>query len=398
MSRSFGQFGDTDLLHIQREFRRYLVTFFGGFLLCLFALASAANWLGESIGATTSLINLAKAQAKDRNAIVLPFDLRYWADLKLPRMAIDKPDVIFISSSRGGAMRSQMLEPYTFYNLSFTAWSLDQVTDILDRATRAFVPKVAIVSIDYFMFTDIWPRVNAKNTMRFGDPFYKLRSGVDMMQTAAKRAAFFQDCIIPTFQAGHRCGAAEGKYIGTAAIVNKEGFRGDGSYRYGAGRLQASEKNSTAAYLVNAMPGAPSVDRGQMLVLERLAALARTRGVTLVGIQLPYVKAGVDYLDNNQLYHPYSGVWREFESSAVRDKFRQLGISFFDLSRAPLSHNNNNFVDAYHPSEIGMLRSLESLLLQPQFKAIFPAIDPEAISKKIKEAEQNKERFYVYGG
>jgi hypothetical protein len=103
-------------------------------------------------------------------------------------------------------------------------------------------------------------------------------------------------------------------------------------------------------------------------------------------------------LDNNQLYNRYSGVWREFESSPVRDKFRAMGVSFFDLSRAPLSHDNNNFVDSYHPSEMGMLRSLQTLLLQPQFKEIFPSIDPEAISRKINEAEQSKQRFDVYGG
>ena len=396
MLTPLAEFGGTDLRLVQRKISHYLATLFGALFLLILALISAVNWLGESVGATTSLINLANGQAKDRNAIVLPFDLRYWADLKLPRVAIDKPDVIFISSSRGGEMRSQMLAPYKFYNLSFTAWTLDQVTDIFDRATREFAPKVAIVSLDYFMFTDVWPKVNAKNTMRFADPFYKFRSGLDMMQTAARRAAFLQDCIIPIFQSGHGCRAAEGRFLGTAAIINQEGFRDDGSYRYGPGRLQDSEKNITADFLVNAMPGAPSIDRDQMLVLERLAALARTRGVTLVGIQLPFAKAGVDYLDNNESYHHYSGVWREFQGSAVRDKFRQLGITFFDLSRAPLNQDSNNFIDAYHPSEIGMLRSLCSLLLIPRFRELFPAIDPQRIFEKINEAELNKKRFSVY--
>jgi len=396
LSAPLAQFSGTGSLQIQIKFRHYLATLLGGLLLCIFGLACAVNWLGESIGATTSLINLANAQARDRSAIVLPFDLRYWADLKLPRIATEKPDVILISSSRGGEMRSQMLEPYKFYNLSFTAWTMDQVVEIFDRATRDFVPKVAIVSLDYFMFTDRWPKANAKNAMRFDDPLYKFRSGLDMMQTAARRAAFLQACIITIFQAGHSCRAAEGRFLGTPAIINQEGFRDDGSYRYGPGRLQDSEKNITADFLVNAMPGAPSIDRDQMLVLERLAALARTRGVTLVGIQLPFAKAGVDYLDNNESYHHYAGVWREFQGSAVRDKFRQLGITFFDLSRAPLNQDSNNFIDAYHPSEIGMLRSLRSLLLIPRFRELFPAIDPQRIFEKINEAELNKKRFSVY--
>jgi hypothetical protein len=112
-----------------RNISRYLAVFSGAFLLLALALTGVVNWLGTPVGATNSLNDLANLQARDRNAIVLPFDLRYWAGLKLPRLATDKPDVIVISSSRGGAIRREMFAPYRLYNLSFTAWTIDQVTD-----------------------------------------------------------------------------------------------------------------------------------------------------------------------------------------------------------------------------------------------------------------------------
>ncbi|MGT2440266.1 hydrolase [Bradyrhizobium betae] len=397
MSTPSAECGGVDLPQAQGKIGQYLAVLFGALFMSVLALTSAVDWLGQSVGATTSLIDLARKQAHDRNAIVLPFDLRYWADLKLPRVAMDKPDVIFVGSSRGGEIRSEMLAPYTFYNLAFTAWTLDQVNDIFERATREFAPKVAIVSLDYFMFTDAWPKAYDSRSMRFADPLYKFRSGLDMMRTAARRAPFLRDCILPIFQAEHRCRAAEGRFIGTPAILNQTGFRGDGSYRYGAPHLRDSHKSLTADYLISAAPGAPSIDRKQMLALEHLAALASKRGVTLVGMQLPYVKAAIDYLDTNVGFRHYAGVWREFESNAARDRFRQLGIAFFDLSRAPLTQDDNNFIDAFHPSEIGMLRSLRDLLTDPQFREIFPAISPERIAGKIREAELNKERYYVYG-
>jgi hypothetical protein len=379
-----------------RNISHYLAVFFGGLLLSALALTCVVNWLGKSVGATNSLNNLASLQAKDRNTIVLPFDLRYWAGLKLPRLAAEKPDVVFISSSRGGTMRSEMLAPYKFYNLSFTAWTLDQVTEVLDRATREFAPKVAIVSLDYFMFTNAWPKVNANNAMRFADPFYRFRSGVDMMRAAQQYNGFLANCIIPIFKPQHRCRARQGRFLGTPAILYQEGFRADGSYLYGAGRIHVPN-NLTPGFLTNAMPGARSIDPKQVLALERLAALAKERGVRLVGIQLPFMKAAIDYLDTDESYHDRAGVWREFESSRQREQFRQLGITFFDLSHAPLTQDINNFVDAYHTSEIGMLRSLQDLLADPQFRAIFPAIDPEVISSKISELESKKEYFHVYG-
>ncbi|MBR0852289.1 hydrolase [Bradyrhizobium diazoefficiens] len=379
-----------------RHISHYLAVFFGALFLSALALTGVVNWLGKSVGATNSLSDLASLQAKDRNAIVLPFDLRYWAGLKLPRLAAEKPDVIFISSSRGGAMRSEMLAPYKFYNLSFTAWTLDQVTEILDRATREFAPKVAIVSLDYFMFTNLWPKINAKNAMRFADPFYRFRSGVDMMRAAQRYDGFLANCIIPILKTQHRCRARQGRFLGTPAILYQEGFRADGSYRYGAGRIH-DPKTLTADYLTNAMPGAPSIDPKQMLALERLVALANERGIRLVGIQLPFMKLAIDYLDTNARYRDLAGVWREFESRRLQEQFRRMGIAFFDLSRAPLTQDLNNFVDAYHPSEIGMLRSLRDLLADPQFKEIFPAIDPDLISRQTSEAESKKEYFHVYG-
>jgi len=54
---------------------------------------------------------------------------------------------------------------------------LDQVIEIFDRATRDFVPKVAIVSLVISCLTDRWPKANAKMPLRFDDPLYKFRSG-----------------------------------------------------------------------------------------------------------------------------------------------------------------------------------------------------------------------------
>ena len=397
MSMPLAESGGTASLPAQQKISRYLAIIFGSLFLTSLALAGAIIWLGKSIGVTTSLIDLADLQAKDRNAIALPFDLRYFAALKLPRIAIDKPDVIFISSSRAGAMHSKMLAPYKLYNMSFTAWTLDQVTDVLERATRDFVPRVVIFSLDYFMLTDAWPKANAQNTMRFSDPFYQIRSGLNMMQTATRRNGFPVNCIIPIFQADRRCDGAGRRFVGTGAVVSQEGFRQDGSYRYSLGRIQSSEKNITPEFLVSAMPGAHSIAPSQMLALERLAALAHKRGITLVGIQLPFIKNAVDYLDFNESYRWYSGVWREFESKTTADQFHQLGITFFDLSRAPLTQDRSNFIDSYHPAEIGMLRSLDELMADPRFREIFPAISPEAISGMLNDAESNKRRFYVYG-
>ncbi len=121
--------------------------------------------------------------------------------------------------------------------------------------------------------------------------------------------------------------------------------------------------------------------------LVRMARLAQQRGIKLIGIQLPYIRAGVDYLDHNEGYRHYSGVWREFESAQTREWLKSLGITFFDLARSTVDDDKLNFVDAYHTSELGSLRVMQQLLASADFRAILPDIDPAAITQQIQEIE-----------
>ena len=258
--------------------------------------------------------------------------------------------------------------------MSFTAWTLNQVIDIFDRATRENAARIVIVELDYFMFTDAWEGGNLKNNMIFGWPMrYLVTSAVDMLRTATKQPSLLDYVSAP-----------DQPFIGTHAILSSEGFRFDGSYVYSVVHTQDSTAHHiNAETLVQAMPGGAAISTKQMGLLRKLAELAERRQVTLVGIQLPLFKDGVDYLDTNKSYYAYSGVWREFESAPTREMFRSMGIHFFDLAHDQLTGAKENFFDAYHPSSLGMLRSMQRLLRLTEFKNLFPAIEPQKIDKLI---------------
>jgi hypothetical protein len=378
------------------ETRRYLAVMLAGLVVAITLASALVAWVGQRTGSTTSFARIVERQREDPALIALPFDLRYWGMYKLAGVALNRPEIVYISSSRAGEFREQMFRPYSFYNLSFTAWTLDQATAILDRMSRANAPRIAIVELDYFMFSASWPRVNADRSMHFNaEARYKIESGVDALRSLTKRTDLLHDCNVRILQTMPGCETAPFRFVAIQAIRAQEGFRGDGSYRYSVGRLESSKQNLTAKFLVQAMPGAPKIDPGQIAAVERLAALARERGVTLIGIQLPLIKAGVEFLDNDLSYHYYAGVWREFGSKQMRDKFRSLGIHFFDLGRAN-SADDKNFVDAYHPSELGTLRSMIDLCTDPDFRSLLPALDPSRLKRDLENAEHEGKAFEVY--
>jgi hypothetical protein len=377
--------------------RRYLVVMFSGLVVALVLASAVVTWLGSRTGSTTSFAQIVERQREDPTLIALPFNLRYWAMYQLESAALYKPEIVYISSSRAGEFREQMFRPYSFHNLSFTAWTLDQVTTILDRVSRTNPPRIAIIEFDYFMFTASWPRVNADRSMHFNaEARYKIESGIDALRSLAKRPDLLHDCNVRILQSIAGCETTPFRYVEIQAIRAEEGFRWDGSYRYSVGRLASSAQNLTANFLVQSMPGAQKIDAVQIAALGRLAALARERGVTLIGVQLPLIKEGVDFLDRESSYHDSAGVWREFDSEQMRDNFRSLGIRFFDLSRASFSDDKKNFVDAYHPSELGALRSMISLCDEPEFHSLLPALDPDRLKRDLENAEREGKVFEIY--
>lgn len=377
--------------------RNYIAVILVGFLAALALASMGLAWIGHRTGSTTSFARIVEMQRQDRDLIALPFNLRYWAMYKLEGIARDRPEVVYISSSRAGEFREQMFRPYSFYNLSFTAWTIDQAAEMMERITRTDAPRIVIIELDYFMFTASWPRQNADRSMHFdADARYKVESVVDALRTLAKRTDLLHDCNVKIMQTIPGCEAAPFRYVEIQAIRAQEGFRWDGSYRYSVGRLASSAQNLTAKFLIQSMAGARKIDPGQIAALERLAAIARERGVTLIGIQLPLIKEGVDFLDQDPSYKDYAGVWREFDSEQMREKFRDLGIHFFDLSRADFTDDKRNFVDAYHPSELGSLRSMISLCNQSDFRLLLPALDPARLKQDLESAERLGKVFDVY--
>ena len=80
----------------------------------------------------------------------------------------------------------------------------------------------------------------------------------------------------------------------------------------------------------------------------------------------------------------------------MRDKFRSLGIHFFDLGRVSFADDMKNFVDAYHPSELGTLRSMINLCNEPDFRSLLPALDPARLKWNLENAERQGKVFEVY--
>lgn len=358
----------------------------------------------EYVGIESDSIRLpavaGREQVRRPDSIVLPGDLRYWAAYKLPIIAEKSPEIVVVSSSRAGQMRSAMFKPYKAYNASFTAWNLDQMFQMVDHITKVSKPRAIIVEIDYFMFTDAYAKsVTEQRTMYFDNEWrFRYDSFFNFIRLLTTRPTLLQSYVFPRLW-GDEPERLDGMtLIGIDAMATQSGFRIDGSFRYPTGLIaSAADQTKNNRGLIESVPGAPHIDDRQMAALERLAALARERGVKLVAVQLPYLKASVDYLNNEPGYRPYAGVWREFESEAMSRKFEQLGIPFFDLCCVSFNDEASEFVDAIHLGERGMIQVFLKLAEDPRFRALFPALEVDRLKSDLDAARKSRNIFHVYG-
>jgi hypothetical protein len=379
---------------------RYLATLTAVFVVLSAAILVPLMWIGFLTGALLLPEEMGAAQSHDPNIVAEPFSLRYWAALKIRRIAKDQPEIVSIGSSRGMAMRSAMFTPYKFYNASLTAWTLDQEIIMIDQITQVSKPRVIIIGIDYFMFTNRYADAMARErTMIFGNGWrYRYESCLNLLREFWSRPTVVAKLIEDWWHGKFPIKSDAVTLLGIDAIRGITGFRFDGSMLLPRATYAQAPKNTAANEgLLQAAPGGPSIDTRQYQALERLAAFGRQRGITLVAIQFPILKATVDFLDNDKSYHNDSGIWREFEGVQMGKMMKDLGFIFFDMSRDSISADSELFIDAAHLTESGMSVTITHLLDDARFRAQFPDISAARLRMDRARALERGDRFEVYG-
>nr|WP_210265633.1 hypothetical protein [Bradyrhizobium aeschynomenes] len=375
---------------------RYVAIIVALFAALFLPVLAILEWVGWRLGATVPLSAIATEQSQDDKLVWLGA-FKDYAPYKLERIKQVQPEVLLVGSSRCGQARAQIFRPYVAYNACLTAWPLIHVVDFVDRATTAAKPRVVIVALDYFLFGDFLAEAWRKErTMDFVQGLDSHRRKLHDVADFAIRTGVDSTAIMSAATTPQVESVDQNRLIGTEAIRGKFGFRNDGSVMVAPPyRASAAETLSRGAqYVTSSFPGAPHLSERQLGEIERLSRLSRERGFSVIAIQYPFLESAAAFLDTDEAYWPYSGLWRELRSKPTAERFSKLGIQFYDMSRTPISQDKQNFFDPAHPSERGMLKTFLALLGRPEFGTLFPRIDRDALASDLDRAKG--EQFDLY--
>jgi len=325
---------------------------------------------------------VAKLQSYGRSFIYLAKFSDHTYRLKVEATIIKKPGILAMGASRSNQWRSAMFRPAIFYNAGNCLYTQRDyrrmLEDVGDNA-----PRVIIFSVDFYTFNNDWDPT-------FGTVSYDELSGWgsgeqrkilrDIIGQAGREpVSLIRAPIDPVYAV---------PALGLMASSTGIGTRIDGSYQYGArilGKQGVSLESAIERTAIGRKPfqfGA-KIDQAQRDEFERFVKLARSKGITLIGVTMPFAPQVVDAMNRS----PKHAIWREFQTPEFAEWVEQQGVTYFNFTNLEsFGGRPQEFVDPFHPSEPAYVRMLLTMLANSKVRAIFPEMDESALRKRLAES------------
>ena len=307
---------------------------------------------------------------------------------KVQSARLRKPDVLVIGASRVNQWRSRMFAPYSFYNGANSAYIQRDYRRFLEALGKV-KPRVLIFSLDPYTFSSDWDPIFANVNYGEGATLGSSKQ-ITILKGVLKELIKEPWISLSTTEPLYGLPAA-----GLEAIRNGVGFRYDGSLQYGSylsGDAVPVSVRDAVNRVTNGIPPfqyAEKMDPANKLELERFSALARSEGIALVAVTMPYSPELMSALDRSTKHE----MWRQFQSDETVKWIRQQGVLYFDFSRlSSFGGRAVEFVDPFHASEPAYLRMLLTMLQDPAFKTLVPDIDEADL--RIRLATATKYEVY----
>lgn len=342
-----------------KSFSIAFLLLFYGISLPIFTYFITLGLPSLSVNSINSQVN---AQLSQKLLVASPMGLNNWGEFKLNATIKKQPEILLIGTSKAHQLRSWMLEPYSFYNASLIGWTLNHYIDFLERLPNYYSPRIVIVDLDYFLFSEnYYNGYKEERRMIYEDDYSYLAKNFsnfikEYLNTPSIRSDLNGD-----------------KFIGINAIKNQSGFRFDGSTQLSKGW----EENAEKEVLLNHGSIIFERDRLNSILLnplDKISSIAKSKGITIIAIQFPVWQKTAEIED--QLNPESTSTWKTLQSTEFKELLKSKNIEYFDLSNEPgLNKDPKNFLDATHPSETGLAKSISLLLKTPEFRMHFPKIN-----------------------
>ena len=368
-----------------KNFGRRLLLFFAPYILFSAVAGTIAAGSGEFLPVTI----VAWLQTFREPFLFLPKLSDHTYKLKLEAVRRLKPEILALGASRGNQWRRAMFSPATFYNAANAIYANVDYGRMLDDLGD-YAPRVLIVPIDFYTFSDDWDAVfrkTPKDDLNYFDP-------PELIAILKKSLGEFSRDPM-SFVPFQREPVYRMPALGLGAVQFGDGIRIDGSFQYGhvmsGGHLETLEgAMRRLASGIHPLPFGDHLDPGPRRDFEDFTKLALAKGIAVVGVTLPFDPTLAAALDTSSRH----GIWNEFNAPETADWMRRQGVLYFNFMRLDsFGGKPDEFIDPFHPSEPAYIRMLLAMLQDVRFRALFPRMEEASLRQRLSRST----RLEAYG-
>jgi hypothetical protein len=357
-------------------------------LSCL--LAKFAAW---KMGDTIPFEEVALAQAKNPKLLYMPTRDVNVARYKLARVAQERPDILLMGESRGMSFRAAMFAPYSCYNLSVPASTMDAQLALLNRLPEGYKPKAVFLNLDFFVLDSSYAGIHAK----YATPNLEARPWTDYFE--ALHDSYLNLLTHPESISPRSHDPLYGlPSIGSRPAYSSYGMRSDGSFTLYANQLEEAGTTPPNFDVFVKNPNMPlypadHLDAFEVSKFEKFVRLTQDKGIALVCFQPPVFGPILREVRQTSRYR----LLEDFEARAKQGYFDRLGVTFFDFIQfPPWSENSAYFMDPFHPLEVLDAEMVLKMSEDSRVKAILPNFDTAALQRQLDGNAQADRHLFLY--
>ncbi len=304
--------------------------------------------------------------------------------------SFDNLDVLILGSSRGLQIRKEFFKDNTtFYNASKSASGLGHLRYLLAHTSNKTKINQIVILLDQWWFNE---NLSLENDFSILHKKYFNESLLDTKDVFVSYSSeIYSNFLIKKDLELNKLQQVEKDNItkiGINAIFHNEGYRDDGSYRYGRLLEGTVARDAKYAETFNRVKKGlfgfshgKHIGKHQLEELNKLLTLCKERNINVIGILPPFSpKLNKLLKTHNQNFQYMNNLNKE-----ISELFSEKKYVFFDYSvidSLKIDNIENNFlIDPYHGSEI--IYSGVLLDLAKQVPSLKKSLNVELLTKKL---------------
>ena len=300
-----------------------------------------------------------------------------------------KFDVLVLGSSRVLQFRRQMFN-VPFYNAGLSVAHISDYRQFLKEIPKINLPKYLLLGIEQWEFNSAFNNVIVRD---WKDKFR-------VFPNKEKLNSIYSDLFSSVYSIKYMVSNSNKNNYGIFAVTRNNGFRSDGSRKYGnhVDKLinypekYDSLKFEDVKYRIN--EGSKrfnffnSIKHSALKELDSLLIFCKSNNIITTGIVPPFPQTILNKMNQSGNYPEFFTFFSSVDSVFIKNK-----IELFDYTN-PTSFGSSNaeFLDGFHGGEVCYLRLLINML--EKGSVLNEITDVESLKKQLSVRRNN---FEVYG-